>query len=159
MIRKISLVRKPSTDEGTPGHIQVDPINIVMTLELPDRNNAPGISRIPAGTYRAQFTKSPLFPSGTFQVIGVPGREGIRIHIGNWAGDVAKGFASDVEGCILVGNVIEKRTNQGWMDKHRPGHQGFMQLGVFNSTATLARLYDLMGNDPFDLEVMDEVPG
>lgn len=34
---------------------------------------------------------------------GVEGRTSILIHSGNWAGDVSKGYKTNVEGCILVG--------------------------------------------------------
>jgi hypothetical protein len=79
--------------------------------------------------------------------LDVPGRDGIRIHIGNWCGDPRKGWHTDVEGCILLGTVQENRSC--------PKNGGKEQNGVFNSTVAINRFYELMGDDPFDFEIVE----
>ena len=64
------------------------------TLELPDKNNAVNVSRIPPGVYRCTIDESPKFGVCIY-VHDVPGRTLIRIHAGN--------FYTDLNGCIAVG--------------------------------------------------------
>lgn len=70
------------------------------TLELPWNDNKRSISCIPAGTYlcRKTFKRTTLgglvIPE-TFEVMRVPGRSGILIHVGN--------YPKDTQGCILLG--------------------------------------------------------
>lgn len=156
MITCLSLVREETGDEGTFGRLSIPGGEVLKTGELPWRNNATGISCIPTGRYRCLFTKSEHFPGGTFQIIGVPGRTGVRIHKANWCGDPAKGFAWDIEGCVAVGIIKGTQSNQVWMDKHKPGTKGFMQKGVFRSTEAFGLLMARMGLLPFDLEITEE---
>ena len=70
------------------------------TLE-PDPNT-PAISghpSIPAGTYPVQLTESPHLGYLTPELLAVPGRSAIRIHIAN--------FPQELEGCTAVG--MDKR--------------------------------------------------
>lgn len=91
----INLVRSVSTKYGTFGTLSLDGINL-STLE-------PTNPIIPKGDYLVECTYSPKFSMkppynkyvGVPLIKGVPGHEGIRIHIGN--------YRSDTNGCILVG--------------------------------------------------------
>lgn|SRR5690606_6715413 len=88
------------------------------TLELPDKNNSPDISCIPAGTYRWVEHMSPN--NGKCLLIkDVPGRTHIQIHYGN--------YTRDIRGCILPGDSIK------FLDKDDI-------LDVANSRATLSKL-------------------
>lgn len=69
----------------------------IRTIELPWKDNAKGKSCIPEGEYRMRYTMSNRFKTMLWEVMKVPGRSGIRIHAGNYAGD----RISDSEGCIL----------------------------------------------------------
>lgn len=100
------LKRIRAGDDGTFGSLLLkdgDREIAFCTGELPWRGNAVGKSCIPAGEYQAKLTRSQRFNKDLYEVMGVKGRSGIRIHVGNYCGDVTKGKRSDVEGCILVG--------------------------------------------------------
>lgn len=91
----IKLTRSNSTKYGTFGTLSLDGITM-STLE-------PINPIIPKGDYLVECTYSPKFSikppydkyNGVPLIKGVPGHEGIRIHIGN--------YLSDTNGCILVG--------------------------------------------------------
>jgi hypothetical protein len=68
-----------------------------FTLELPDRDNKPNISCIPAGTYKAHKRHSPS-NGNCIELENVANRQFIQIHAGN--------FTRDILGCILVGRTI-----------------------------------------------------
>jgi len=54
-------------------------VAFAVTLELPDMNNEPEKSCIPAGTYVCKRVQSPKF-GDTFEITGVPGRTNILFH-------------------------------------------------------------------------------
>jgi hypothetical protein len=57
----------------------------------------PGHPCVPAGEYKVVFTPSPHLGYVTPELLDVPGRSDIRIHIGN--------FPQDTLGCLLVGEM------------------------------------------------------
>ena len=69
----------------------------IRCLELQWLDNAPQVSCIPTGDYKLKWTLSNRFKRHMWQVMDVPGRAGIRIHSGNYAGDKL----SDSLGCPL----------------------------------------------------------
>lgn len=99
-----TLTRSKSTDVGTFGRLRATCGGAALelvTLELPWRGNQRRVSCIPEGHYDCYYGSSSK--GNVYHVGGVPGRDGILIHAGNWAGDKTKGLRSDVEGCILLG--------------------------------------------------------
>lgn len=78
--------------------ITANRITEAYSLERPVHANRRGTDAIPTGSYNLAWTKSPSFGRYTWEVLGVPGRAGIRIHP---AGDV-----SDLEGCIAFSTKI-----------------------------------------------------
>lgn len=100
-MRELILQRLLTDDQGTFGAITVGGV-LFHTAELPWRDNHPRVSCIPAGSYLCQWHSSPRFGS-CYKLYGTEPRSEILIHPGNYAGDVAKGFKSNVEGCILLG--------------------------------------------------------
>ena len=108
---RLVIQRGQSTDQGTPGSAELlNAAGIELwkgaDMELPDRGNAPEISRIPAGVYTAIYAWSNTFQRKVYHVQNVPGRSAVEIHIGNFAGDKSKGFRSDVLGCTVLGTEI-----------------------------------------------------
>ncbi len=134
--------------EGTPGILDE-----FKTLELPWRQNVPDISRILAGTYLCTVTYSPHLGENTYELQGVPSRSDVRIHQGNWAGDKAYGWYSDVEGCILIGNGY-LRMAPG--DK-KTGMYSEPQFAVVASRSAFTSFMQKMGGQPFQLQIVDPV--
>lgn len=127
---------KPSTDEGTHGELTGFDFEF-YSGELPWRNNEPGRSCIPAGTYKCRWQESPRF-GWCYEITGVPGRSRVLIHAGNYSGDKAKGKRSDVEGCVLLGKAM------GVLNGQR---------AVLRSKEAIREFHERMAQQDFDLIV------
>lgn len=104
-MRKATLTRAPSTDQGVFGALVLDDGTIFHSLELPWRNNVHGLSCIPVGTYVFKKVDSPRHGE-CYMGYDIPGRNAIEIHAANYAGDVALGYRSDLLGCIALGKEV-----------------------------------------------------
>jgi hypothetical protein len=123
------LVRSSTGDEGTFGQLYIGDA-ILHTAELPWRDNQPNISCIPAGTYLCLPHNSPKF-GRVYLLSDVPGRSEILFHKGNWAGDVAKGYKSDSEGCILLGSYVTiNEHGQKMVANSRPAFNRFLSIAA-----------------------------
>jgi hypothetical protein len=96
----VQILNISSSDQGTLGVLSTEGFSC-KTLQLPWRNNARNISRIPDGEYICRVVLSPKF-GAVYGVANVPNRSNILIHSGNYAGTKPK-YRSHVEGCILLG--------------------------------------------------------
>jgi hypothetical protein len=105
------------------------------TLELPELGNQHNVSCIPEGAYECHKITSPT-KGKCFQVMDVPNRTGILLHIGNYATN----YHVDTEGCILVGNSFVDINNDGFLD-------------IINSTITLNKLLSILP-DSFQIEIV-----
>ena len=112
MMKRAILTRTETGDQGTFGRLVVEGTDFnCVTLELPWRNNASGKSCIPAGTYLFKMTNSPKHglcyeewdDPATKEKEDVPDRDHIQIHSANLAGDEAKGYISQLLGCLALG--------------------------------------------------------
>ncbi len=142
MLPNLTLLRTESDDQGTRGQLYL-PAGLVCptlyTLELPWRENHNNLYCIPAGLYSmVQVSDSPHLGRSTYEILQVPARAGVRIHSGNFAGDTARGYASDVEGCILLGFQI------GELDG---------QKAILQSKAAVEKFMAVMEGKPFSLEI------
>lgn len=137
-----TLTRGPSTDEGTFGLIKLQGGLELRSLELPWRDNATGISSIKPGAYRCEIVNSPRYGK-VYGLRDVPGRSNILIHAANWAGDKAKGWHSDLQGCIAPATAVGTLTNP----------LGHPQRAGLQSKAALAQLVEWAGGLPFELEI------
>lgn len=88
----ILLTRQKEYLNCTPGEFSFEGVSICKSLELPWNDNIHDVSCIPVGTYKILRTFSPHLRKHTFQLVGVPGRLGIRIHSAN--------LTSEIKGCI-----------------------------------------------------------
>jgi hypothetical protein len=93
----IKVVREKESSTATLGYMEINGKRLCYTLELPWRDNAGSISRIPSGTYQG-FLRYDKTDKWRIQLKNVPGRSGIQIHVGN--------YPTEIEGCILVGTGI-----------------------------------------------------
>ena len=80
-------------------------------LELPYLNNQHNISCIPEGTYDVEKYSDSKHPN-TFWLKNVPDRDGILIHIGNYA----NGVIIDTQGCLLPGMDFVDIDGNGTLD-------------------------------------------
>lgn len=166
-MRRVVIQRQKSSDEGTPGLLTVEggPFSCA-TWELDwvdlDGNGKRdrGLSRIRPGIYLCAYGPSPSrklkngTPESTYRLKDVPDADGVLIHAGNFGGRKDKGYACDIEGCILLGadhDTVkipeEKRKAQGVVRTH--------QRGVTSSRITVAAFEDFMRREPFELEIRD----
>ena len=119
---RLTVIRKYRKQGYTIGELLIDGERFCDTLEPEDRGLCSSMSRaeiadrkvmgqtaIPTGCYKVRMdVVSPKYKKRLAykfcggrvpRIVGVPGFEGVLIHIGNWK--------EDTEGCILVGrNVV-----------------------------------------------------
>lgn len=100
------------------------------TLELPWKNNSLNISCIPKGTYQCSI--KPFHSTTQYEILNVPNRSGIFIHVGN--------YYHDSLGCIILGG-----------GKGDINHDG--QIDVTNSTKSISALKKFFSNEDFTLTV------
>lgn len=135
---RVRLERLDASDHGTFGRIALDGF-ACFTGELPDRGNAPAVSSILRGVYQCLWTFSPAFKKHLYLVAGVPGRSGVRIHGANLMGDASRGFKSQLQGCIALGERL------GTFDG---------QKGLLVSVPAVRRFETYLRREPFELEIV-----
>lgn len=130
-MKKLILKRIDSSSECVLGVLELDGKEICKTLELPWRDNEKVISCIPAGEYKLSPYPSSRFGE-VYIVNDVPNRTGILIHTGN--------TASDIEGCILVGDSYGKLNGK---------------RAVLNSRQAFNFIKELLGNEEYMLNIVN----
>jgi hypothetical protein len=135
----VLIVRGPSTDHGTFGHLNARGVFKCVTLEPPDYDNEPNYSRIPAGRYTCIPRYSPKY-GHHYLITDVEGRSWILTHSGNLGGDRKKGFRSHTLGCILLGRYLGRLSGQ---------------KAVMVSKPTVRKFRRIMGDHPFILEIKE----
>lgn len=140
------LTRGLSTEQGTFGQWSFHD-RLWPTIELPWDDNSPHFSCIPPSPPEGFLCQleptskwSPRPDGRLFHVLDVPSRTLIKIHAATWAGDVRKGWHSDLLGCIAPG----RRTGE-----LKPPDTDLMQACVLQSRAALTEIMAYIGDDPF----------
>ena len=144
-MKTLYIVRQASTDQGTPGFATCGAYDWA-SLELPDRSNQPNFSCIPPGRYVATRKHSEHFGREVLLLECVPGRSDVEMHPANWAGDITKGWHSDLRGCLALG--IYPATLP---------YNGKLQTAVAKSADALDQLLQLMGDEQ-SLEIIIRSP-
>ena len=139
-MKNVLLIREPSTNEGTPGRLISDDLEL-RCIELPWKSNTPNRSCIPQGSYLCVPHVSPKF-GRCIHVTGVSNRSHILFHAGNVAGDVDHGYRSHSHGCILVG-----------LRAGRLLVNGRLQKAALASKSAVRCLLTWANNRPFQLQV------
>lgn len=101
-MREVYLLRILQDNKQSLGSLSVtgdEEVYVYKTLELGWKGNANGVSCIPSGRYLCKWTYSPSFKKFTYEVTGVTGRLGIRIHSAN--------FYTQLRGCIALGSALK----------------------------------------------------
>ena len=127
---KITVQRRWVTDESICGELSVDQQFECFSLERPYAGEHPCV---PAGRYWVILSFSPHLEYVTPEVLDVPGRSAIRIHIAN--------KASELLGCTAVG---ETHTLNFVCNSH----------DAFASLITLLK----MAEDPITITYLDPTP-
>lgn len=140
-MRIAALARVNSSDQGTFGVLKFG-ADTVYTVELPWRDNQRARSCIPVGSYDCQMVRSPRF-GHVYGVVKVPGRSNVLIHSANLAGDVDKGYTTQLEGCIAPAMRLGQMRNNA----------GQMQAAGLLSRPALNKLMEWSAGKPFQLEI------
>lgn len=126
------LRRIRQTESGTYGELCTEGgWRVCLTLEEPWRANQRNVSCIPAGTYRMYKRLSPSRGMFVWELLDVPGRSNVQIHVGN--------TLADTEGCILVGFqhndepaepyiADSKRAFRAWMGVTEPENEAMLEV-------------------------------
>lgn len=134
---KAILNRLQEDDKQTLGMLYLyDGIHEVFscaTLELPDLDNEPNVSRVCGGAYKVTRRYSQKH-GWHYHIQDVEGRSWILFHTGN--------YYTQIEGCILVGTDFNDINNDGYID-------------VVNSRVAMDNFLEIAGEE-FDL-VINEI--
>ncbi|MGD1831011.1 MAG: DUF5675 family protein [Spirochaetaceae bacterium] len=114
-LKLIRVIRQP---DCTVGNLYLGNTFFCYTMERPWEHNERNVSCIPEGNYMADLIVSPSYGS-TFEITGVPDRDHILFHPGNWA--------SDSEGCVLLGRTVAASTRGLMVTDSRNTVAEFMQ--------------------------------
>ena len=112
------------------------------TLELPWRGNTRQRSCIPPGKYVCRIVNSPKF-GRVYNVTNVPGRSAVLLHSANLAGDIDKGYTTQLHGCIAPCFRMGVMRNSA----------GVMQSAGLLSLPALRQLTDWANGEPFTLDI------
>jgi len=111
MIRLILTRRQSTSSEQTLGTLEIYKDNVLkgmlMTLEKGWKGNANNISCIPSNLYDVEHFDGVQYKN-VFEIVGVPSRDSILIHSGN--------FSTQTRGCILVGLTWTDLNDDGLLD-------------------------------------------
>lgn len=129
----VELIRLYTGNEyGTLGILKIDKMPFCVTLEPYDRDNAKGISNIPAQQYVCQPYSSAKYKN-VYEIMNVPGRTNILFHAGN--------TIDDTEGCILLGQYFDKLATH--------------TRAVLNSGKTFDKFRSIIGDNRFHLTIIE----
>jgi len=107
-----------------------------FALELPDKGNQRRVSCIPEDKYKARkCLGSHSFKYVHFDILGVPDRDCIKIHIGNFIDTIKQQSA----GCQFPGSRFGDINGDGYVE-------------ILDSKATLQRLVEILP-DEFIIEI------
>lgn len=98
----VTIIRVIQDQDGTFGRMFLPGGAERASAEPPWKDNRTSVSCIPPGEYECELNESPHFGLCP-EILNVPDRTHVRMHAGNFAGDVEAGRKSDTEACVLPG--------------------------------------------------------
>jgi hypothetical protein len=121
-----------------------------------DRNGIrdTNVSCSPQGSFIGKHTLSPKRSTPVnkvyvYQLENVPGAVALQLHIGNFFGDVSKGWQSDVEGCILLGKEKGLIKNK----------KGVLQEGISGSVDAIKEFMNWANEEDIMVRITEQFPG
>lgn len=169
-MRKVTIARTETGDDGTRGLLKTDSGFSVYTQELPWRDNhsdrsciLPGPTDAPV-TYRCEIANSPEHGL-VYYVRNVKSRTNVEIHPFNLAGDILKGLCAQALGCIGLGRSIDtfKKGDRlkGVLIEGGIGSVVLAQdqQGVTSSKDAVEGFMADLDGEPFDLTISWKVGG
>lgn len=121
---------------------------LLRTFELPWRDNETRISCIPVGVYEAVWHTSPS--KGRCYILqGTEPRTDILIHAANWAGDEAKGWYSQLDGCIALGLATGRLLTP----------LGKLQAALLQSDKAVKAFHAWAAQEPLQLTILELASG
>ena len=145
-MKEVKLERQSYTPISTFGVLWVAQ-QFWWAIEPPWRGNEDDLSCIPTGVYDLLpcmhniSTPSRKDDYPAYEIAGVPGRNGIHIHIGN--------TVDDTTGCVLIGNgfgILSGRVSKRQLP------------AVLSSRIAFEQFMAVMGGDVGKLEVVNACP-
>jgi len=121
----VTLTRFAYSPYGTFGKLFLNPKEYWFTVERPWMKNERNISCFPIGEYDLELgtfyrnTKDTSDDYSVYNVLAVPGRSLIKIHIAN--------TPSDVKGCVGIGMTLGFIKNQWAVTNSRVAFKKFME--------------------------------
>lgn len=112
--------RLTQTDFATFGELVIHGDAVCKTLELPWKDNANGVSCIPAGTYWVEREFSPAFKRDLFELKDVPHRSECKFHPAN--------VPHELKGCIALGEDYGTVGGEDGVVRSRAAVDTFMAL-------------------------------
>jgi hypothetical protein len=104
-------------------------VPICLTAELPWKDNEPYVSCIPPGTYQAIKVLSPKRDIKVFELVSVPGRHNIQIHVANAPmRPINDEGETELLGCIAPGLQFGKRAGYNGVLISRVAFDKVMEL-------------------------------
>jgi hypothetical protein len=156
---RATLSSQPSTDEGTFGTVRLAELGGAWcSIELPWRDNVHQYSCIPRGaTFHFELRPTSKWSPRNgvdleaddhllYQGLDIPGRSFIEIHAATWAGDVRKGWHSDLLGCIALGRKVGSLA---------PPELGRPQACILESRIALTEFMRATGGAPLELTIAE----
>ncbi len=145
----LALIRTVQGDQGTFGRWVLGG-RTWPSLELPWRDNKPYVSCIPADQYLCELTYSKTFKRLLYIITNPPkGRSGLRVHGANWAGDIIKGYYSQLLGCMAPGLRYAQMVPDDGEKDWKP------QWAVTSSKKALSQMMKLLNGEPFTLTITE----
>jgi hypothetical protein len=130
------LTRYAYLNDKTLGRLELKGIDNAAefwTIENPWQDNEPDVSCIPEGSYAMERYQSPSHGANTWQLVDVPNRTYIQLHVAN--------YASDVLGCIGLGIGVMSNL-----------------VGVSNSRNAIDMLYSITdGMDEAGITIVSDI--
>lgn len=151
------LIRDVTGPDGTFGTLRnSDTGHVWQTAELEWLDNKPDVSCIPPGIYNVEMRPHPKhgslgdlvgMPGMCYEILNVPERDSILIHIANYAGQESEGEKTDLLGCMALGEDRAKIVPPGYS---KP------QEAVEHSTQAIQEFYKEMKGQPFMIAITNQ---